>query len=148
MRKSIALLVLFAAVFALVVAGCGSKEGEKKEGETKKEPEKAVEKPDVAQAEPVWALFIAIRDDKIDDFKKVWSKERAAELEKDGWEGAYKEFGGDVKKLLGADFKLADFKFTYEGDDKKGRVIGTFKDKKLPKMNVSFEDGKWWVNER
>ncbi len=149
MRKFLHVSMFMFAILGLVMIGCGGKEGDKPAaggGDQKKEPEKA-EKPDVAQAEPVWALFVAVRDNKIDDFKKVWTKERVAELEKDGWDGAFKEFGGDVKKLLGEGFKLAEFKFTYEGDDKKGRVMGTFKDQKLPKMNVEFQDGKWMVSE-
>lgn len=155
MRKSILASMVLASVMGLVFMGCGSKDADKPApaaGDQKKEPEKAAEKaaekPGIVQAEPVWALFVSVRDNKIEDFKKVWTKDRSAEIEKEGWEGAFKEFGGDVKELLGDAFQLADFKFTFEGDDKKGKVKGTIKEKQLPKMNVECEDGKWLVSER
>ena len=134
-RNWITLMSLMLIVVALVFAGCGKGGGEA-----------AAAKPDVKQAEPVWALFVACRDNKIEDFKKAWSKRRVERLGKD-WENSLKEWKVEVSDFLGKDFKLADFKFTYEGDDQKGQVMSTFKDKKLPKLRVVFEGGAWLVDE-
>jgi hypothetical protein len=148
-KSALMMIATFLAVLTFVFIGCGDKKAE--EGDKKDEgagSEAKVEKPDLAQAEPVWALFVAVQNDKIEDFKALFSKEAAADLAKAGWDGMYKDFGGDIKGLLGKDFKLADFEWKYDGDDKKGKVIVTFKGKKVPKMKVCFEGGKWMINEK
>jgi len=148
-KSALMMIATFLAVLTFVFVGCGDKKAE--EGDKKDEgggSEAKVEKPDLAQAEPVWAIFVAFRDDKIEDVKALFSKEAGADMAKAGWDEVYKEFSGDVLKLLGKDFKLADFEWKYDGDDKKGKVIPTFKGKEISKMRVCFEGGKWMINER
>ena len=148
-KSALMMIATFLAVLTFVFVGCGDKKAE--EGDKKDEgggSEAKVEKPDMAQAEPVWAIFNAVRNDKIADFKALFSKEAGADMEKTGWDGMYKEFAEEINAALGKDFKLADFEWKYDGDDKKGRVISTFKGKKLPKMRVCLEGGKWMIDEK
>jgi hypothetical protein len=151
-KKSLFILVpVFLAVLGLAFAGCGKKGGETKkegEGEKKEGSETKTEKPDLAQAVPVWEMFVAIRDDKPDDFKKCFTKKRIGEMEKDGMKENFEGWGGEVKKRFGTDFKLADFEFTFEGDDAKGNVGGKFKGKEMSEMDVAKEGDAWKIDER
>jgi hypothetical protein len=100
--------------------------------------------PELAQAVPVWNLFKACRDNDLDLFKSIWTKERTAELEAEGWEKSLEFWRGEIAGAVESGFTLADFTFDYRD----GRVHLTFKGEGFSGLDVEEEDGVWRMSER
>jgi hypothetical protein len=99
------------------------------------------------QVKPIADWLDSIKASNLQLFKSVYSEKMKAGLEKRGWDKVLKEYQDSCEKAFG-DYDLADFGFSFEGDDKAGAVEITFKDKQLPPLSVTKENNKWKINER
>lgn len=99
------------------------------------------------QARPVFAWFQAVKAGDKAQLKTVFSQRMQTEHAKMGWDKVLKMYQDVFKKDFG-DYKLDEFSFEFNGDDKKGEVLTVHNGKKLGELRVIKEGADWKVNER
>lgn len=109
--------------------------------------------PAIEQMEPqVQAManwLMSLKDENVEQFKNSYSPETQKAIEGRGltWDEALGKARAAALKNIGTDYTLADFGFTFEGDEESGKVITTYKDKKLGGMSVKKVGEAWKLNE-
>lgn len=99
------------------------------------------------QVKPIADWLDSIKASNLHLFKSVYSEKMKAGLEKRGWDKVLKEYQDSCKRAFG-DYDLANFGFSFEGDDKSGAVKITFKGEQLAPLSVTKENNEWKINER
>lgn len=99
------------------------------------------------QAKPIADWLDSIKVSNLQLFKSVYSEKMKASLEKRGWDKVLKEYQDSCKRAFD-DYDLADFGFSFEGDDRSGAVAITFEGEQLAPLSVTKENNEWKINER
>lgn len=142
MRRLLPLVVVL-----LALVGCKDPEPAPAGSETEAPARTAEPMPELAQAEPVWRLILAARDEDLETFKGLWSKARTEEMQKD-WKAAFDEWSAEVLRGAKPGFTLKDYTFSYEGDATSGRVGARAPWHENASCKVVLEDGRWRLDEQ
>ena len=103
--------------------------------------------PDSAMSAPMTAMLKAAKNSDVKMFKEAYSKRIREDDGQSDWGKNLKEAQATSKEKFG-DYQLSDFTFSFEGDDRKGKLAVSFKNNKQVELAIVKEDGTWRLDER
>jgi hypothetical protein len=105
----------------------------------------------IPQTAPIVNLLSAIKSGDSAPLKSVWSKRMIERINPEGaeetWEEVLQEYSEVFKHYYG-DFELEDFRFSFEGDETKGKLITDFKGERAGDLQIIKEGSEWKMDER
>jgi hypothetical protein len=93
------------------------------------------------------AILEAAKNSNIRMFKEAYSKRIQQEDQQSDWAKNLQDAKATMNQKFG-DYQLSDFKFTFEGDEVKGKLDVTFKGTQQFALAIVREDGVWKLDER
>lgn len=99
------------------------------------------------EAMPFAKLVLAVKSNDSKALKPLYTARMQAVFENHGWDEAMKAYREVFTETFG-EYTLADFAFTYGGDEESGALHITFRERPMGAMKVKREDGEWKLDER
>jgi len=98
------------------------------------------------QHRPFITWVKALKTSDLDMFKSVYSRSRRESFEKRGWEAVMKEYQEGFTERFG-DYDVKDFTIAFEGNEKSGRLVISFKGEDVPRLDIVLEGDEWRIDE-
>ena len=135
-------------VLTLGLASCGTTDAPESAGAQPKSTPSA--KPAATLPAPAKTVRGWIRAVKLGDkagFKTAFSEQMQRTHDAQGWDEMLTAYQTRWKEEFN-DYKVDDFRFRFDGDQAKGKVIVSYKSEDQPPLAVKNEGGSWKIDQQ